>query len=436
MQQLINNISDTTGFAISLGWVDSTREIGIGSGPRDPVTYPGILGGTTHGNDTMLLGSGTKPFTAAAVFRLIEAGVVALDDLAYLHLDRVIQPLANASFVELFPEYGGKITIRMLLNMQSGIADFDVSDYDNAILKTGNETHHPIDIVKFASTLNSTCSPGNCTSYSSTNYVLLGFVLLAHQKQTGPSQAWTGLNLPALLGDIPGVHFATDGPLNQWLSVGGESIAYGTDEILNQDASILGWTCGNVVSSGLAIARFYDKLLRPGGRQLSAESVAVMTNWSLVSVGWAANNLKYGAGLMIQEMSLQNLQTTYGEYLGMNYTAGTYIGHAGDTYAFMSDNGFVPFLNASFSVIVNQDYDFAYPSYVVSCAVLQLAARYAGHDIDYKCTPPERRSDVSYECQHMYGQAVCVPQTGGQGTGMPDKPDANHTQAACAKMCH
>ena len=33
---------------------------------------------------------------------------------------------------------------------------------------------------------------------------------------------------------------------------------------------------------------------------------------------------------------------------------GTYIGHGGDTYAFLSDAGYYPKLNASITVIVNQ----------------------------------------------------------------------------------
>jgi len=55
MQQIIDQISSVTGYAISVGYVDKTLDIGIGSGPRDPVTYPTQIGGTTAGNDTMLL---------------------------------------------------------------------------------------------------------------------------------------------------------------------------------------------------------------------------------------------------------------------------------------------------------------------------------------------------------------------------------------------
>lgn len=70
MQQLINNISSTTGFALSVGYRDASNDWGIGSGPRIPVPYQtnkeaALVPGITKGNDTMLLGSGTKPFTAA-----------------------------------------------------------------------------------------------------------------------------------------------------------------------------------------------------------------------------------------------------------------------------------------------------------------------------------------------------------------------------------
>ena len=61
MQEVINNISAITGYAISVGFVNPTDNFGIGSGPRDPLIYQPVIGGVTGGNDTMLLGSGTKP---------------------------------------------------------------------------------------------------------------------------------------------------------------------------------------------------------------------------------------------------------------------------------------------------------------------------------------------------------------------------------------
>lgn len=43
----------------------------------------------------------------------------------------------------------------------------------------------------------------------------------------------------------------------------GASHAYGTAELYAQDASILGWTCGNVVATAEDVAGFYWRLLGP-----------------------------------------------------------------------------------------------------------------------------------------------------------------------------
>jgi len=72
IQALINNISAISSFSISVGYVDGIRDFGIGAGKRRPamdmahMAHPSTRPtGVTEGHDTMLLGSGTKPFTAA-----------------------------------------------------------------------------------------------------------------------------------------------------------------------------------------------------------------------------------------------------------------------------------------------------------------------------------------------------------------------------------
>lgn len=112
--------------------------------------------------------------------RLVEAGIVGLDDLVSMHVDEILAPVMNATMARLFVPHGVAVTIRHLVSMHSGIPDFDVPSYDNLILNS-NTTQSPMDILRFAATQNWTCVPGTCTSYSSTNYVLLGFVLLRHQ---------------------------------------------------------------------------------------------------------------------------------------------------------------------------------------------------------------------------------------------------------------
>jgi hypothetical protein len=50
----------------------------------------------------------------------------------------------------------------------------------------------------------------------------------------------------------------------------------------------------------------------------------------------------------------------------------SYYGHGGDTYGYMSDSGYFPLLQGSISVIVNQDSDYIYPSYVVTCNIAKF----------------------------------------------------------------
>jgi CubicO group peptidase (beta-lactamase class C family) len=61
-----------TGHSFSFGYVDGERDWAMGAGPRDPRDLDGKDMGRMDGNDTGILGSGTKGFTAAAVMRLVD----------------------------------------------------------------------------------------------------------------------------------------------------------------------------------------------------------------------------------------------------------------------------------------------------------------------------------------------------------------------------
>ena len=69
IQAFIDSVATESGFSFSVGYVDENTSFGLGAGPRSPKGYNVSLPGTVRGEDTMLLGSGTKPFTAAAIMR-------------------------------------------------------------------------------------------------------------------------------------------------------------------------------------------------------------------------------------------------------------------------------------------------------------------------------------------------------------------------------
>merc|ERR1719506_897975 len=98
-----------------------------------------------------------------------------------------------------------------------------------------------------------------------------------------------------------------------------------------------------------------------------------------LSAGWAAGHIDYGTGLMIQNMSPKQSyawrKAGHTSPTPANFSA-SYIGHAGDTYAFQSDNGFFRKYNASISVVVNQDTEP--PANFITCQVLQVVAKHFG----------------------------------------------------------
>ena len=123
-------------YAASLAVVGDGYEVAVAAGAR-----PG---------DAFAFGSGTKPFVAAAVLKLVEAGVVGLDDAAGPWIDPALDALApGATFGKLFGAAAAKVTLRMLLGMRSGVADFDVEAFDAEVLAAGDAVHAPDEFVAY-----------------------------------------------------------------------------------------------------------------------------------------------------------------------------------------------------------------------------------------------------------------------------------------------
>jgi len=264
VQAFINNVSAVTGFSLSVGYIDGDGlTFGVGSGPRSPMGSPVVTPGTCDGTDTMLLGSGTKPYTAATIMRLVEAGKMSLNDSAAYHIDWALQRMNGTTLAGIFGPKAANVTIGQLISMRSGIGDYDVPDLDHAMLVNGSTVHSPLEplyaVAAFAEpdnckTSNCTwvCDPGNCTAYSSTNFLLAGLALLRHAPEG--QQTWQTYDQLAALGitrdAYPHTHTPTSGPMDQrGLTAAGDSKFYGVTTLWHQDASIMGWTCGNVIAS-------------------------------------------------------------------------------------------------------------------------------------------------------------------------------------------
>ena len=172
--------ADHPTLALGLGWTSAGAAFGLAAGN---VTIPSELSRPARADDRFLFGSGTKPFTAVAVLRLMEAGTLSLSDLVAGHVDPVLQRANGTSVEALYgAEAAATLTVGHLLRMQSGLPDFDTRTLDARILAEGGGDWPPYAILRAAAAQGPRLhfSPGAHTEYSSTNYVLVGLVLLAH----------------------------------------------------------------------------------------------------------------------------------------------------------------------------------------------------------------------------------------------------------------
>lgn len=106
-----------------------------------------------------------------------------------------------------------------------------------------------------------------------------------------------------------------------------------------------------------------------------------------INVGWAHGEIKYGAGLMTRNYDASWNYSTMGAPAFDRL--GQLIGHGGDTYGFLSEQGILFGLNASLSIIVNHD-DGVYVGTNLMCNVIRIAAKVIrGLDLNIKCSAQE-----------------------------------------------
>merc|ERR1712039_128047 len=100
--------------------------------------------------------------------------------------------------------------------------------------------------------------------------------------------------------------------------------------------------------------------------------------------GWAAHELKYGAGMMDL-------------YYGYPSRGGRLLevhGHEGDTYGFLSSQGYIPSLKGGYSIATNVDDER--PLYAMACFFLQtLNATITGEVSDLGCSLNATMSTMS-----------------------------------------
>lgn len=361
-----------TGFQLS--WKSRTEEFTVASGTS----------GTREmtRDDTFLFGSGVKPFTASLVMKRWEEGKLDLNATVAHYIDPLFKEKLGKTFMELYGPNATSMTVWHLVTMQSGIPDFDVPAFDSYMLQErgADPTFTPLDIVQYAASQPWTCLPGACVYYTSTNYILLGYVLLAVDGKSVDAWASFDQREVAPVSKFADLHFVNSGPVNKFVTVPGFSADGGGKEIVNISANILGWTCGNLAGTSRAMALWMWELL-VARSIVGAKALELMADVRPISYGWGHPWLDYGAGLFVQQLDFKQLRRPwhYGDW-------GTTLGHGGDTYGFISDQGFIPQLNATFSWVGNSDGGLS--NFDITCSIINVAATVVlGIKEPFRCSP-------------------------------------------------
>lgn len=110
------------------------------------------------------IGSVTKTMTGTVILQLVQEGLVSLDDTI-------------ARYVDGMPN-GDMVTLRMLLNMTSGLASYTFStDFTDAYFADPSLVFTPEQLLDVARGLDPLFDPGAEFNYSNTNTILLGKVI-------------------------------------------------------------------------------------------------------------------------------------------------------------------------------------------------------------------------------------------------------------------
>jgi D-alanyl-D-alanine carboxypeptidase len=265
------------------------------------------------------VGSVTKPFTAAAVLRQVECGRLGLDDPVGRYLPRLVPK-----------DRGEAITVRMLLNHTSGLAEYlphaypslkalpDVANTDPRSLDDHRFTRfRPAELIELGVAAPAVGTPGGTPGvYSNTNYLLLGELLQLVTGETAEQNITRNVIEPAGLRDTelpsePHIREPHSRMYEAWFGMIEPPRDYSV-----HDMSWVG-VAGSLVSTVADLNRFFRKLLagaivRPSSLEQMQRTVPVVSQEGKL--------IDYGLGL--HPMALAGQGTFWG-HGGTVWGAGT-----------------------------------------------------------------------------------------------------------------
>ncbi|WP_051287084.1 serine hydrolase domain-containing protein [Paenibacillus taiwanensis] len=253
-------------------------------------TYP------IKSNYNFRIGSVTKTFTATVLLQLVDEKKLSLEDTVEKWLPGVVKGNGYD---------GDKITIRNLLQMTSGIANYTTKEFITEFEKTPFRSYTADELIKAGLSIKPSFAPGELGKweYSNTNTVLVGEIIRKVTGETYAQQVKKRIFDPLALKDtyslgnasyIPGTHAR------------GYSIPMNSKDNQLVDFTEInpssGNAAGDMISTGKDLNTFYSALL--GGKLLKPETLQQMLNGVETRIGL------YGLGMI--GFKLPNGQTFWG----------------------------------------------------------------------------------------------------------------------------
>ena len=243
------------------------------------------------------IGSNTKTFTAALIFRLIEEGQLSIDD----NLNDLLPEKINANI-------NGSITVKQLLNHSSGLFD-PINDNDDFINSVFTNPSYTYSIDEYlAKVLVPYFVNGTSHSYSNTNFILLGLII---EKKSGKTyheylreEILAPLNLSHTF--LSGQELATNTVGYSW-GPSGDNLK----DLSRNGIESIAWSAGSIFSTVEDMAIWYHSLFN--GDFLSASSLAVMQT---TVVG--EYDLNYGSGIFSKNYNGDNIFVHSGQTIAYN----------------------------------------------------------------------------------------------------------------------
>lgn len=281
VQPVLEKMGEKFNVGISFGFVNSDGSLGLAGGPN------GKDGEAKLAPKTRVpVGSATKPWTAVLMMQMAEKGKLSLNDLASTWIDPILEKQYDTSLVKMWGEKAARVTVKNLLGMTAGFADYEDDPMMQKTLRLGGSADvDPIEYLQSAAQNGWVCDPNSCAAYSGANYILLGLALVTLQG----GEKWEDLDQLAVIpeaamaeGKYSHTSFAKHGPCTDYPDVSHQYADEYTD--MQAKSCLNGWTMGNILTTGEDMAQFFYDLfaLAPTGQGLvNATTLKAMTKvWS------------------------------------------------------------------------------------------------------------------------------------------------------------